>query len=860
MKYLRIFFLPLLIITLLSFNHFPLSAQPSAYQYIYPLPNKNHVPPKTTIIIRFAEHSPKTMTNLREFITVSGSVHSNYPGDIKIASDEKTIIFTPEMPFAPGEKIKVKLNPMFSGHLPSSEYQYSFFTSKSELPKPVVFPDEGDEIPKKQPNLKSTSNTHEARVLSNGVSIPSDFPELDIPINNNPDPAYIFINYRNHPAYQLILQHNGEPVWYLRVHEDRRDFKAQPNGQLSMMIRDGYGGDGWGYIVLNDNYEYAKTIRATNGYSTDEHELFMLPDSGYFIIGRRDEQVDMSAYGKPSDATVRETCIQEYTKNDELIFQWAAWDHFDPADMDWEVDGNENYIRFPHMNAVYVDEDGHILLSSRHLSEVTKINRQTGEIIWRLSGNNNQFTFNNDDLQGFRNQHAVSSTGKNRVMVFDNGNSHDPSQSRSVEYELNQENMTATLVWEFRNDKPEKGFSHYMGNTQRLNNGNTLINWAIAPLPKLSEITPEGDKAYEMNFARNCDVYRTFKMNWQGKALRPYLMVESYSSYVDLIFNKFGDPDVDYYNIYAGKSPNPLTLLDTSRTTLKTMNTLENGTTYFRVTAVDKYGNESEYSNEESVFIFNVEPGENLVRNGDFADAKNEWIWQLYDQADADWIIEDGETHISISNGGQNIYSVQLRQNNIPLIRGRDYVLEFDARAATNRIVEIKVGQDVSPFINYSKITYTELSPQLKHYEYKFTMEDPSDNSARLVINSGTSDADVYIDNIVLKEDVEVGTDHLFNHSKDLTFHGNYPNPFVDQTTIEYNIPAASHVKLEIYTIEGKCVFSNNFGMQQKGTHTFSISTGRWGPGVYVCIIDARADHSVIFRKKAKMVLVNQMF
>ena len=55
---------------------------------------------------------------------------------------------------------------------------------------------------------------------------------------------------------------------------------------------------------------------------------------------------------------------------------------------------------FPHMNAIDVDTDGHILLSSRSTSEITKINRDTGEIIWRFGGVNNQFTFANDPLSG----------------------------------------------------------------------------------------------------------------------------------------------------------------------------------------------------------------------------------------------------------------------------------------------------------------------------------------------------------------------------------------------------------------------------------------------------------------------------
>ena len=78
------------------------------------------------------------------------------------------------------------------------------------------------------------------------------------------------------------------------------------------------------------------------------------------------------------------------------------------------------------MNAIDVDTDGHILLSSRNTSEVTKINRDTGEIIWRLGGTHNQFTYVNDPLTGPRNQHAIRAVGTNRYTLFDNGNVHSP--------------------------------------------------------------------------------------------------------------------------------------------------------------------------------------------------------------------------------------------------------------------------------------------------------------------------------------------------------------------------------------------------------------------------------------------------
>ncbi|GIT32243.1 MAG: hypothetical protein Ct9H300mP2_3220 [Candidatus Neomarinimicrobiota bacterium] len=50
------------------------------------------------------------------------------------------------------------------------------------------------------------------------------------------------------------------------------------------------------------------------------------------------------------------------------------------------MDLTAQVIDYVHANAIELDNDGNILLSCRHMDEITKINHQTGEIIWRLGG------------------------------------------------------------------------------------------------------------------------------------------------------------------------------------------------------------------------------------------------------------------------------------------------------------------------------------------------------------------------------------------------------------------------------------------------------------------------------------------
>jgi hypothetical protein len=709
---------------------------------------------------------------------------------------------------------------------------------------------------------KSKLPAKSAMIMGNGVSVPADYPHVYITINDNPSEGNIFLttSWGTWPHYSLILDNNGDPVWYMRTGgEERRDFKVQPNGWATMLVRGGYGGSGVGFIALDEQYNHVHTFRTVGEYSTDEHELQVLPHGGYLIIGRRGLDVDMSNYIPEDDriVNIRETCIQEFNADDQLIRTYPAFDYFNPADL-WPEELSKSWdIRFPHMNAIDIDNDGHIILSSCYLDEITKINRNTKEIIWRLGGAHSDFVFKNDALNGFSGQHSVRVVGPNRYLLFDNGNHHNPQVSRAVEYELNlnANPKTATLVWEFR--EPGR-YSWYMGNVQRLPNGNTLINWAVGYLPKLTEVRPDCTKVFEMNYVDQHDCYRVHRCQWNGAAEKPYLIAESHREAVELIFNQFGDPDVDYYKIYGSTSPNPITKIDTSRTTMKTITNLENHQQYyFRVTAVSG-ASESDFSNEEDVNTNFIEPGSNMVLNGDFSDSKDYWYFYDENPASASWSIEDGVGHIQISQGGNNPEQIFLVQDGIEVLRGEAYLFEFDAWADAPRAIEAVIMQYPGLLTNYSQTGQTVLTTTPIHYAYPFTMEDPSDFNALVIFFLGNSNSDVYIDNISLKR--TTGTDVrekpvLIPQQVKLT--GNYPNPFNAETTINFSIPVKSRVRIELVNILGQFEQTLCDRIYEAGNHHIRLNGNRLSSGIYFCKMEAKkTDDSQIHRDVHKMILL----
>jgi hypothetical protein len=168
--------------------------------------------------------------------------------------------------------------------------------------------------------------------------------------------------------------------------------------------------------------------------------------------------------------------IQEVDLERNVYFQWRSWDHFEITDATWDISLTSPWIDYVHANALDLDSDGNILVSCRNMDEVTKISYSTGNVIWRLGLNakNNQFTFLNDPI-GFSHQHDIRKLPNGNYTLYDNGNLHIPPVSRALEYNLDQVNMTAMLVWGYQYE-PDI-YAPVTGNNQRLPNNNRLIGW-----------------------------------------------------------------------------------------------------------------------------------------------------------------------------------------------------------------------------------------------------------------------------------------------------------------------------------------------------------------------------------------------
>ncbi|HZG77846.1 MAG TPA: carbohydrate binding domain-containing protein, partial [Paenibacillus sp.] len=107
---------------------------------------------------------------------------------------------------------------------------------------------------------------------------------------------------------------------------------------------------------------------------------------------------------------------------------------------------------------------------------------------------------------------------------------------------------------------------------------------------------------------------------------------------------------------------------------------------------------------------------------------------------------------IDITNGGSQPHSIQLIQN-ITLAKGRYYKLSFDAKAAVDRSMTVKIGGGAERgYASYSGSKTVALTNAVQSYSYKFQMQAESDALARLEFNMGTNAEDVWIGNVRVEE------------------------------------------------------------------------------------------------------------
>ncbi len=326
-------------------------------------------------------------------------------------------------------------------------------------------------------------------------ALPAELPGFASITGSAPEGGYLLIaavSSTTKAAMAAVVDHSGRVYWYRRL-KQVGDFKRAPNGDFVYYQDSAFAEENlYGSIIRTWTDPLASR-------GADNHEVVLLPQNHALIYGLNQRSA--------ADTTVTENTLAELDGDGEPVFHWSGLDHIGLEETTSDIDFAKPPVDVEHANAIELLSDGNLLLSLRHTDTLYKVDRRSGDVLWRLGGAKSNFTFAGDALSGFSHQHFARQLGGGDILLLDNGNLHDPQTSRVVQYRLDEDSHTATLVWEHRHRAGL--YTSCCGSSVRLESGNTLTAWGTTGV--IEEVDPSENLIWEMTVPDSI-VYRAQPM------------------------------------------------------------------------------------------------------------------------------------------------------------------------------------------------------------------------------------------------------------------------------------------------------------------------------------------------------------
>ena len=378
--------------------------------------------------------------------------------------------------------------------------------------------------------------------------------------------GYIFIAPGQGDAGQsgsLIIDNKGQVVWFRPLRSTSRramNFETQTYRGESVLTwiespRE-YVSE---YVIFDSSYHEIARFTAANGYDDGDHHEFLISPQDTALITNRDAVPrDLTSVGGSSDSVAMEGIVQELDiETGKVLFEWHSLDHVGLDETYSKPGEDKDYpgIDYFHINSIDVDHDNNLLVSARKTSAVYKIDRNTGEIIWRLGGKKSDFEMGPGARFAF--QHDARRLPDGTISIFDNGttviqNSLPKAieESRAIVLELDEQKMKATLLREYTH--PDKQYADAAGNAQVLENGNVFVGWGRAFA--ISEFSHDGMLLFDLRLQPENRSYRAFRFPWNGHPSdRPAAVAERTSEGEVRIYASWnGATEVATWEVLAG--------------------------------------------------------------------------------------------------------------------------------------------------------------------------------------------------------------------------------------------------------------------------------------------------------------------
>jgi hypothetical protein len=306
--------------------------------------------------------------------------------------------------------------------------------------------------------------------------------------------------------YSALFDRNGVPIWWVKRPFTQLDPTILDSKTIALWVPLGhpnllgdFGFGRWQTYSFDDRLK--STLSAPDpGY--DIHELQPGSAKGRYltVTYRKEGPYDLTQEEAPAQAWGYRAVVQEVTAAGTVKWKWDAGEHISPSELSawWRsvqalrtvhVDGLPAFD-LDHISSARIDGNG-VIVAFRHLDAVYRIDRPTGNIVWKLGGTPTPKSLRliggpyGDSPIGAPHDAFALSGGRIGLMDVGLGHNHRP---RFVVYRIDPAAMTATFVSQI--DSPLDTRPICCGSARQLKSGNWAISWPGQPLT--GEYSPDG--------------------------------------------------------------------------------------------------------------------------------------------------------------------------------------------------------------------------------------------------------------------------------------------------------------------------------------------------------------------------------
>lgn len=297
--------------------------------------------------------------------------------------------------------------------------------------------------------------------------LPADLPSYSA-AGDNPSPGYIAMAAG---VYGLVIDNTGRVVWYHRFPNGPwLNFMAQPNGHYVARLVTADPTDVESWVELDPLGNVTRILGCRLGLQARFHDLIVEPDGAYWILCDDARTMDLSEVGGAAAARVTGTSVQHVSRAGELLFRWTPFDHFRITDVD-SMTRSGSSVNWTHGNSLDFDRQGNLLVSFRNLNEITNIDARSGEVLWRLGGLRNEFTFS-DGARPFAGQHSIRALPSGEFVLLDN---IGDTESRVEQWAVDASTRVARMTASYGSSPQVRTLIG--GSVQRLSTTRTLVSF-----------------------------------------------------------------------------------------------------------------------------------------------------------------------------------------------------------------------------------------------------------------------------------------------------------------------------------------------------------------------------------------------